>query len=86
MELCAELATASQRETRRSRALLVPVKVPIMFGFLATEVYQRELADRLGISSSFLNFAIPAVWHSLIYMTPVTPWFKHSINVHCHNL
>ncbi|KAL6470507.1 hypothetical protein MHYP_G00216260 [Metynnis hypsauchen] len=59
LELCAELGPVWERDTARSRALPVPLQVLTMLGFLATGSFQRELADRSGISQSSLSRAMP---------------------------
>ncbi|KAL6469081.1 hypothetical protein MHYP_G00226050 [Metynnis hypsauchen] len=69
LELCAELGPVLERETARSRALPVPLQVLTMLGFLATGSFQRELADRSGISQSSLSRAMPAVLDGIICMS-----------------
>ncbi|KAL6487847.1 hypothetical protein MHYP_G00044730 [Metynnis hypsauchen] len=72
LELCAELGPVLERETARSRALPVPLQVLITLGFLTTGSFQRELADRSGISQSSLSCAMPAVLDGIICMSAGT--------------
>lgn len=69
LELCAELGPNLERETMRSHALPVPLQVLTTLGFLATGSFQRELADRSGISQSCLSHAMPAVWDGIIRLS-----------------
>ncbi|KAL6456513.1 hypothetical protein MHYP_G00004940 [Metynnis hypsauchen] len=69
LELCAELGPVLEREAARSRALPVPLQVLTALGFLATGSFQRELADRSGISQSSLSRAMPAVLDGIICMS-----------------
>ncbi|KAL6481077.1 hypothetical protein MHYP_G00091570 [Metynnis hypsauchen] len=69
LELCAELGPVLERDTARSRALPVPLQVLTALGFLATGSFQRELADRSGISQSSLSRAMPAVLDGIICMS-----------------
>ena len=69
LELCAELGPNLERETVRSHALPVPLQVLTTLGFLATGSFQRELADRSGISQSCLSRAMPAVWDGIIRLS-----------------
>nr|XP_055036504.1 putative nuclease HARBI1 isoform X2 [Misgurnus anguillicaudatus]XP_055042372.1 putative nuclease HARBI1 isoform X2 [Misgurnus anguillicaudatus]XP_055063138.1 putative nuclease HARBI1 isoform X2 [Misgurnus anguillicaudatus]XP_055075733.1 putative nuclease HARBI1 isoform X2 [Misgurnus anguillicaudatus] len=69
LELCAELGPNLERETARSHALPVPLQVLTTLGFLATGSFQRELADRSGISQSCLSRAMPAVWDGIIRLS-----------------
>ena len=61
LELCTELGLSLERETARSHALPVPIQVLTTLGFLATGAFQRELADRLGMSQAALSRTIPSV-------------------------
>ncbi|KAK0136546.1 putative nuclease HARBI1 [Merluccius polli] len=45
-----ELGPGLERQTARSHALPVPIQVLTTLGFLATGSFQRELADRSGMS------------------------------------
>ncbi|XP_026090023.1 putative nuclease HARBI1 [Carassius auratus] len=69
LELCAELGPNLERETMRSHAIPVPLQVLTTLGFLATGSFQRELADRSGISQSSLSRAMPVVWDGIIRMS-----------------
>ncbi|MBN3307036.1 HARB1 nuclease, partial [Amia calva] len=55
--------------TARSYAVPVPLQVLTTLGFLATGSFQRELADRSGISKLSLSRAMPAVWDGIICMS-----------------
>lgn len=46
LDLCAELGPVLNRQTRRTHPILVPVQVLTTLGFLATEAFQWELAER----------------------------------------
>ncbi|KAL6460876.1 hypothetical protein MHYP_G00308420 [Metynnis hypsauchen] len=69
LELCAELGPVLKRDTARSRASPVPLQALTTLGFLATGSFQRELADRSGISQSSLSRAMPAVLDGIICMS-----------------
>ncbi|KAL6470533.1 hypothetical protein MHYP_G00216520 [Metynnis hypsauchen] len=71
LELCAELGPVLEREAARSRASPAPLQVLTALGFLATGSFQRELADRSGISQSSLSRAMPAVLDGIICMSVV---------------
>ncbi|KAK0146483.1 putative nuclease HARBI1 [Merluccius polli] len=58
LEICTELGPGLERQTARSHALPVPIQVLTTLGFLAT--FQRELADRSGMSQGALSRAIAA--------------------------
>ncbi|KAK0140061.1 putative nuclease HARBI1 [Merluccius polli] len=70
LQICAELAPALRRPTRRNRSIPVQVQVLTTLGFLATGTFQRELADMSGISQPSLSVIMPAVWRGLIALTP----------------
>ncbi|KAK0141908.1 putative nuclease HARBI1 [Merluccius polli] len=55
-----ELGPGLERQTARSHALPVPIQVLTTLGFLATGSFQRELADRSGMSQGALSHAIAA--------------------------
>nr|XP_023674813.1 putative nuclease HARBI1 isoform X1 [Paramormyrops kingsleyae]XP_023674815.1 putative nuclease HARBI1 isoform X1 [Paramormyrops kingsleyae] len=61
MELCNELAPTLERPTSRNHAVPVQLQVLTTLGFLATGTYQRELADRSGISQPTMSSFIPQV-------------------------
>ena len=69
MELFAELGLTLERETGRSHALPVPIHVLTTLGFLVAGTFQRELADRSGVSQSSLRRAMAAVWDRIICMS-----------------
>ncbi|KAK0141620.1 Phosphoribosyl pyrophosphate synthase-associated protein 1 [Merluccius polli] len=58
LEICTELGPGLERQTARSHALPVPIQVLTTLGFLATGSFQRELADRSGMSQGALSRAI----------------------------
>lgn len=59
--LCQKLEPHLKRETRWSNALPVSVQVLTTLGFLATGTFQRELADRAGISLPTISRTMPTV-------------------------
>ncbi|XP_067279192.1 putative nuclease HARBI1 [Pseudorasbora parva] len=59
-----------QRETRRSRALPVPVQVFSTLGFLATGTFQREIVDRSGISQPTMSRILPSVLAAIRTLIP----------------
>ncbi|XP_066556065.1 putative nuclease HARBI1 [Amia ocellicauda] len=69
LEFCAELGPDLERETAGSHAIPVPLQGLTTLGFLSTGSFQRELADRSGISQSSLSRAMPAVWDGIIRMS-----------------
>ncbi|XP_060766174.1 putative nuclease HARBI1 [Neoarius graeffei] len=69
LELCAELGPGLEREMARSHALPVPIQVLTTLGFLATGSFQRELADRSGMSQTALSRAIPSVLNGIIRLS-----------------
>lgn len=69
LDICAELQPFLERHTQRSHALPVPTQVLTTLGFLATGTFQRELADRAGMSQSTLSRTMPAVWDGVIRMS-----------------
>ncbi|KAK0140501.1 putative nuclease HARBI1 [Merluccius polli] len=66
LEICTELGPGLERQTARSHALPVPIIVLTTLGFLATGSFQRELADRSGMSQGALSRAIAAVLNGII--------------------
>ena len=69
LDLCEELRPALERPTRRNHAVPVSVQVLATLGFLATGTFQREMADRSGLSQSTLSRVIPAVLGGVIGLT-----------------
>lgn len=69
LQLCEELRPALQRTTARSRAVPVPTLVLSTLGFLATGSFQREMADRSGVSQSTLSRAMPLVVDQIIRLS-----------------
>uniref|UniRef100_A0A3P9IK64 DDE Tnp4 domain-containing protein n=1 Tax=Oryzias latipes TaxID=8090 RepID=A0A3P9IK64_ORYLA len=61
LDLCGLLGPALQRSTRRNHAVPVSLQVLTTLGFLATGTFQRELADRSGISQPTLSRVMPDV-------------------------
>lgn len=70
LELCSELRPVLERPSRRNHALCVPVQVLTTLGHLATGTFQRELADRSGMSQSSLSRVMPYVWDAIVGMAP----------------
>lgn len=66
LDLCGLLGPALQRSTRRNHAVPVPLQVLTTLGFLATGTFQRELADRSGISQPTLSRVMPDVLKGII--------------------
>ncbi|KAL2095648.1 hypothetical protein ACEWY4_007796 [Coilia grayii] len=79
LELCAELSPGLEREIARSQALPVPIQVLSTLGFLATGSYQRELADRSGMSQAALSRTIPAVLNGIIRLSARYIEFPYNI-------
>ncbi|CAJ1057880.1 putative nuclease HARBI1 [Xyrichtys novacula] len=69
LELCEELRPALERSTARSRAVPVPTLVLGTLGYLATGSFQREMADRAGVSQSTISRAMPTVVDQLIRLS-----------------
>ncbi len=70
LELCAELGPLLERQTQRNSATPVSIHVIMTVGFLATGTFQKELADRSGISQSSLSSVMPAVWDCILNLSP----------------
>lgn len=69
MELCSKLIPGLERVTAKSHALPVPIQVLTTFGFLATVSFQRELADRSGMSQAALSHAMLAVLNAILQLS-----------------
>lgn len=70
LELCSELRPVLERPSRRNHALPIPLQVLTTLGHLATGTFQRELADRSGMSQSTLSHIMPNVWDAIVGMAP----------------
>lgn len=70
LELCNNLEPYLQHEARRSRALPVPVQVLSTLGFLATGTFQREIADRSGMSQPTMSRMLPSVLAAIRTLIP----------------
>ncbi|KAL2086050.1 hypothetical protein ACEWY4_017109 [Coilia grayii] len=79
LELCAELSPGLERETARRHALPVPIQVLSTLRFLATGSYQRELADRSGMSQAAFSRTIPAVLNGIIRLSARYIEFPYNI-------
>ncbi|XP_041846127.1 putative nuclease HARBI1 [Melanotaenia boesemani] len=69
LNLCAELGPVLERSTRRNHAIPAHMQVLTTLGILATGSFQRELADRSGISQPSLSNVMPAVLDGIIKMS-----------------
>uniref|UniRef100_A0AAR2JGW4 Putative nuclease HARBI1 n=1 Tax=Pygocentrus nattereri TaxID=42514 RepID=A0AAR2JGW4_PYGNA len=69
LTLCAELGPDLERPTLRNRAIPVHLQVLTTLGFLATGCFQRELADRSGISQPSLSSMMSGVLSGIIKLT-----------------
>ena len=86
LELCTELGRSLERETARSHTLPVPIQVLTTFGFLATGAFQRELADRSGMSQSALSRTIPSVLNAIIRISARYIQFPYGVGVNQANI
>ncbi len=66
LDLCNSLGLALQRGSRRNHGVPVPLQVLTTLGFLATGTFQRELADRSGISQPTFSRIMPDVLGGII--------------------
>ncbi|KAJ4923071.1 hypothetical protein JOQ06_027807 [Pogonophryne albipinna] len=79
LELCAVLGPALQRSTLRNRAVPVPIQVLTTLGFLATGTFQREMADRSGISQPTLSRVMPDVLGGIIALSHFYIMFPYTV-------
>lgn len=79
LDLCAVLGPALQRSTRRNRAVPVPLQVLTTLGFLATGTFQRELADRSGISQPTFSRVMPDVLGGIIGLSHLYIKFPYTV-------
>ncbi|XP_046874255.1 putative nuclease HARBI1 [Hypomesus transpacificus] len=79
LELCAVLGPALARNTRRNNAVPVPLQVLTTLGFLATGTFQRELADRSGISQPTLSRVMPDVLGGIVSLTHLYIKFPYTV-------
>ena len=64
--LCNQLSPVLERETKRTNAIPVRAQVLSTLGFLATGTFQRDIADRSGISQPTMSQLLPAVHRGII--------------------
>ena len=69
LQLIAELGSVLERGTRRNHATPVSLQVLTCIGFLATGTFQRELADRSGISQPTFSRILPDVLGGVIALS-----------------
>ena len=67
--LCGRLDPFLRRETRRTRAIPVPVQVLSTLASLATGTFQREVGDRSGISQPSMSRMMPSVLEAIKSLT-----------------
>lgn len=79
LDLCAVLSPALQRNSRRNHAVPVPLQVLTTLGFLATGTFQRELADRSGISQPTLSRVMPDVLGGVIGLSHLYIKFPYTV-------
>jgi len=72
MEICNCLEPALQSHTQRSNSVLSTL------GFLATETFQQELGDRVGISQPSISSALPRVVNAISYQATQYIKFSHT--------
>lgn len=73
------LGPALQRSTLRNRAVPVPIQVLTTLGFLATGTFQREMADRSGISQPTLSRVMPHVLGGIIALSHFYIMFPYTV-------
>lgn len=79
LHLIAELGPALERGTRRNHAIPVSLQVLTCIGFLATGTFQRELADRSGISQPTFSRILPEVLGGVIGLSPNYIKFPYTV-------
>ncbi len=77
--LCNILEAKLRRETRRYHSIPAHLQVLSVLGFLATGTFQREIADRSGISQSSMSRIIPDVLDGLIRLLPQYIKFPYNL-------
>ncbi len=80
LDLCAVLGPALQRSTCRNRAVPVPLQVLTTLGFLATGTFQRELADRSGISQPTFSHVMPDMLGGIICLSHLYIKFPYTVD------
>uniref|UniRef100_A0AAR2LKZ6 Putative nuclease HARBI1 n=1 Tax=Pygocentrus nattereri TaxID=42514 RepID=A0AAR2LKZ6_PYGNA len=83
LTLCAELGPDLERPTLRNRAIPVHLQVLTTLGFLATGCFQRELADRSGISQPSLSSMMSGVLSGIIKLTGRYIRFPYTLTIDC---
>ncbi len=78
-KFCAELGPTLEQPTSRNRPTKFPLQVLTILGFLATGTFQRELADRSGISQPSLSLVVPSMWIGIIGITQQYMWFPYTV-------
>nr|XP_033492081.1 putative nuclease HARBI1 [Epinephelus lanceolatus] len=77
LELCNSLEPHLQHPTHCSHPVPPQVQVLSTLGFLATGTFQREIADRAGISQPTLSRVIPKVLNGIIRQMPIVLKFLY---------
>uniref|UniRef100_A0AAZ3RJJ0 Putative nuclease HARBI1 n=1 Tax=Oncorhynchus tshawytscha TaxID=74940 RepID=A0AAZ3RJJ0_ONCTS len=70
LHLCHQLSPVLERELNRTNAIPVHTQVLSILGFMTTETFQWEIADRSGISQPTMSRILPTVLHGIISLTP----------------
>ncbi|XP_034035036.1 putative nuclease HARBI1 [Thalassophryne amazonica] len=78
LDLCAALEPRLKRETRRTCAIPVSLQVLSTLGFLATGSFQREIADRSGITQSTMSRILPHVLSGIRDLAPLHIRFPYN--------
>src|SRR4029434_1458956 len=76
--LCNTLEPALRSRTRRSNPVPPHVQVLSASGFLATEAFQRELEDRVGISQPSISRSLHRVVNGIVQLVPEYIRFPYS--------
>lgn len=79
LDICAEFGPDLDRPTRRNNPIPAHLQVLTTIGFLATGTFQRELADRSGISQPSFSAFMPAVLEGVIRLTPRFITFPYAV-------
>ncbi|XP_042275403.1 putative nuclease HARBI1 [Thunnus maccoyii] len=79
LDLSAVLGSALQRSNHRNQAVPLPLQVLTTLGFLATGTFQRELADRSGISQPTFNRVMTDVLGGIIGLLHLFIKFPYTV-------
>lgn len=79
LHLCNILEDNLRRQTRRSHSIPAHLQVLSVLGFLATGTFQREIADRSGISQSSMSRIIPDVLDCIVGLMPQYIKFPYNL-------